>query len=142
MGSLSVLQVEDDGFFQEIIAGIFEDRDRNIKLTQISSLSEVSPAVQKEQFDIAIIDGKFLDMPNWEVNFYLPEAFDIIKKTWIQAIYVFSGEKLSYIQTELWPNRIPDDIFDKPRARQLVNAILNRFKGVILPTVEMNEYII
>ena len=142
MESLSVLQIEDDGFFQEVIAGIFEDRVGNIKLTQISSLSEVSPALQNGNFDIAIIDGKFLDTPNWVINFHLPEAFDIIKKTWIQAIYVFSGEKLSYIQTELWPNRIPDDIFDKPRARQLVDTILNRFKGVILPTVEMNELFI
>ncbi len=64
MESLSVLQIEDDGFFQEVIAGIFEDRVGNIKLTQISSLSEVSPALQNGNFDIAIIDGKFLDTPN------------------------------------------------------------------------------
>lgn len=62
MKSLKILQVEDDDLFQEIVAGFFEDK--NTELTQITSLSEISPAIQKEKFDVAIIDGRFLDTPN------------------------------------------------------------------------------
>lgn len=129
MEPLRILQVEDDKFFQEIVADIF--KDVNASLTQIVSLSAIAPVVQKEKFDVAIIDGKFFDIPNWIVSFHLPAAYDIIKNTGIKAIYVLSGEKLTYIQSELWPDRVPDGIFDKPQAYQLWAIILDRFKDVL-----------
>jgi hypothetical protein len=76
-----------------------------------SSLQWFEQRLLEENFSIAIIDGEFLDIPNWKVGFHLSKAFDMAKKYRIQTIYVHSWRSHDEIIQHLGSGRIPDGIF-------------------------------